>query len=120
MKSLDNKIIIDGIFNQDQFVLKSIYVQFFPLIKSLVINNNGTEQDAKDVFQEGIIMIYRKIKEGNLNLTSPFKSYIYSVCRLIWIKQMANKKDNAEKLEIYKDFESVEEIEVDEYEKNEQ
>jgi RNA polymerase sigma factor (sigma-70 family) len=84
------------------------------------MDNYGSEQDAKDVFQEGIIIVYRKIIEGNLELTSSFKSYIYGVCRYIWMKQQSLQKENAEKLSNYAEYEGIDDIEVDEYEKNKQ
>ena len=120
MRSIENKVIIEGIKNQDKEILKNIYVIYFPVIKRYILDNNGSEQDAKDAFQEGIIIIYRKIKEGNLNLSSSFKSYIYSVCRFIWIKQLSKSKENAEKMDTYLGYEEVPDITVDEYEKNEQ
>lgn len=120
MRTIDKKIIIEGIRNQDKQILKSIYVTYFPTIKRFVLDNSGSEQDAKDVFQEGIIIIYRKIKEGNLNLTSSFKSYIYGVCRLIWLKQLSLNKENNEKLERYIEYEEVPDVSEDEYETNEQ
>ncbi len=120
MRSIDNKVIIEGIRNQDKLILKEIYLVYFPVIKRYIIDNNGSEQDAKDVFQEGIIIIYRKIKAGNLNLTSSFKSYIYSVCRFIWIKQLSKDKEDAEKMDNYLEYEGVQDIDIDEYEKNEQ
>jgi RNA polymerase sigma factor (sigma-70 family) len=120
LSSLDNKIIIEGIRKQDKQILKSIYQTYFSTIKRLVMDNYGSEQDAKDVFQEGIIIIYRKAKEGNLKLTSSFKSYIYSVCRYVWIKQQAINKENTEKLEVYVEYETVPDVTLDEYEKNEQ
>jgi len=120
LRSIENKVIIEGIKTQDKIILRDIYQVYFPVIKRYILDNNGSEQDAKDVFQEGIIIIYRKIKEGNLNLTSSFKSYIYSVCRFIWIKQLSQKKEDAEKMDIYKEYEEVPDITIDEYEKNEQ
>lgn len=120
MKSLNTKLIIDGIRSQDKIVLKNIYTDYFPTIKRFVIENSGTAQDAKDVFQEGIIIIYRKIKEGNFELSSSFKTYIYSVCQYIWIKQLSRTKENVEKLNNYLEYEGVPEISEDEYRKNEQ
>ena len=120
MRFIDNKAIIEGIRNQDKKILRDIYLVYFPVIKRYILDNSGSEQDAKDVFQEGIIIIYRKIKEGNLNLSASFKSYIYSVCRFIWIKQLSKSKENAEQMDIYLGYEEVPEISVDEYEKNEQ
>lgn len=115
-----SKKLIEGIRNQDKTVLQSLYANYFPTIKRLVIDNNGTEQDAKDVFQESIIIIYRKIKEGTFELTSSFKSYIYSVCRFIWIKQLSKNKENAEQQNVYLEYEDIAEISPDEYRKNEE
>ncbi|MCB2196646.1 MAG: sigma-70 family RNA polymerase sigma factor [Bacteroidetes bacterium] len=117
---MDNKIIIEGIRNQDKQILKNIYQTYFSTIKRMVMDNYGSEQDAKDVFQEGIIIIYRKAKEGNINLTSSFKSYIYGVCRYIWKKQLTQRKENTEKLEGYVEYEVIPDVTFDEYEKNEQ
>lgn len=120
MRSIDNKTIVQGIRDQDKQILKSIYSIYFPTIKRYILENRGSEQDAKDVFQEGIIIIYRKIKEGNLNLTSSFKSYIYAVCRFVWLKQLTKEKENAEQLDTYLEYEEVPDVSLDEYEKNEQ
>ncbi|HAF28688.1 MAG TPA: hypothetical protein DCG75_06530 [Bacteroidales bacterium] len=120
LRSLDNKTIVQGIRNQDKEILKSIYSIYFPTIKRFILDAKGSEQDAKDVFQEGIIIIYRKIKEGNINLTSSFKSYIYSVCRFIWMKQLSKERENAEQLDVYLEYEEIPDVRLDEYEKNEQ
>lgn len=120
LRSLDTKTIIEGIRIQDKLILKSIYESYFPTIKRLVADNYGSEQDAKDVFQEGIIIIYRKIKDGNFNLTSSFKTYIYGVCRYIWIKELSMRREDTRKLEGYIEYEEVPDIVFDEYEKNEQ
>ncbi len=120
MRPLDNKVIVEGIRKQDKQILQDIYLNYFPAIKRLILDNSGSEQDAKDVFQEAIIIIYRKAKEGNLKLTSSFKSYIYGICRFIWIKQLAKNKEDSEKLEGYIEYEEVPDISTDEYEKNEQ
>lgn len=120
MRSIDNKIIVEGIRNQDKQILKSIYFVYFPTIKRFVLDNRGSVQDAKDVFQDSIIIIYRKIKEGNFELTSSFKSYIYSVCRYIWIKQLSRQKENIENQNIYIEYDNIPDITIDEYKRNEQ
>ena len=120
MKYIDSKKLIEGIRSQDKTVLKNLYADYFPSIKRFVIENNGSEQDAKDVFQDGIVIIYRKIKNGTFNLTSSFKAYIYSVCRYIWIKHLYDRKQNIYDQNIYVEYEGIQDISIDEYEKNEQ
>ncbi|MVN21845.1 RNA polymerase sigma factor [Mucilaginibacter arboris] len=84
-----------GILNNSPDTLKRIYKVHFPMILQMVLNNNGNEEDAKDIYQESIIILYNKVKAGDFELTSKLKTYIYSVCRRIWLKKLnqRSKKD---------------------------
>lgn len=119
MKNINSRLI-KGIQDQDKAVLKQIYADSFPDIKRFVIDNYGSEQDAKDVFQDGIVIIYRKIKNRTFQLSSSFDAYIYSVCRYIWMKKMYEKKQDIYNQNEYLEYEGVSDFLIDEYEKNEQ
>ncbi len=63
------------------------------------MNNSGTRDDAKDVFQESIIVAYENIRaEKDFKLSSSFQTYIFSVARIIWIKHLNKVKENLSKL----------------------
>lgn len=104
-----------GILNDSPDTLKRIYKTYFPMILQMVLNNNGNEDDAKDVYQEGIIILYNKVKTADFELTSKLKTYIYSVCRRIWLKKLnQNSKKEVELKDIH-DFLPVEnDLEVQE------
>ncbi|UOE51810.1 sigma-70 family RNA polymerase sigma factor [Mucilaginibacter sp. SMC90] len=84
----DSEIVL-GILNNSEIVLKRLYTTYFPMILQLIINNNGDEDDAKDIYQEAIIVLYNKIKGGDFELNSKLKTYIYSVCRRLWLKRLS-------------------------------
>jgi len=88
--------ILEGISMSNNDVLNYVYKKFFPVIRNFIENNNGNEEDARDLFQEAIIVIYRKIKKEPLVLSCNFKTYIYSVCRLLWLKQLEKRKNSDE------------------------
>lgn len=83
----DNEVIL-GILNNSENALKRLYVAYFPMVLQLIINNNGNEDDAKDIYQEAIIVLYNKVKAGNFELSSKLKTYIYSICRRLWLKRL--------------------------------
>lgn len=58
------------------------------MIQALVVNNNGTYDDARDIFQEAMITLYEKAKSDSFVLTCQIKTYIYSVCRRLWLKRL--------------------------------
>ncbi|UEG51722.1 RNA polymerase sigma factor [Mucilaginibacter daejeonensis] len=80
--------VIFGILNDSESILKRLYVAYFPMVLQLIINNNGTADDAKDVYQEAIIVLYNKVKSGNFELSSKLKTFLYSVCRKLWLKRL--------------------------------
>lgn len=58
------------------------------MVQSLIINNNGSADDAKDVFQEAMIVLYEKARSGTFELNCQIKTYVYSVSRRIWLKKL--------------------------------
>jgi RNA polymerase sigma factor (sigma-70 family) len=88
--------ILEGISMSNSDVLNYIYKKFFPAIRTFIEHNNGTEEDARDLFQEAVIVIYRKMKKEPLVLSCNFKTYIYSVCKLLWLKHLERNKDGTE------------------------
>ncbi|MEM9885736.1 MAG: sigma-70 family RNA polymerase sigma factor [Bacteroidota bacterium] len=78
----------------DSKVIADIYRSSFPVCAKLVMNNSGTMDDAKDAFQEALIVLHRKMKDQNFTLTSSVTTYLYSVVRNIWMKKQDqfNKK----------------------------
>lgn len=84
--------LVDGIAQGSSEALKIVYQTNFSLISQFVVQNSGNAEDAKDVFQEAIIILYDKINKGDFVLSSRLQTYIYSVSRFIWLKKL-NSKD---------------------------
>jgi RNA polymerase sigma factor (sigma-70 family) len=84
--------IIEGIQKRDNKVLTIIYKDLFPGISSYVKKHGGSNDDAKDVFQESIIIIFRQIEEKSLDIKTGFENYLYGIARIIWLKILRNKE----------------------------
>lgn len=81
-------IIIDGLKHHDSKIIKYLYKEYYPTIKFLIMTNSGKEEQAEDIFQEALLIIYRKIVRENLILTGSFKTFLYSVSRNLWLQQL--------------------------------
>lgn len=91
--------ILKGILRHDNLILQYIYKQYYYNINYFIRKNQGSEDDASDIFQEAIIIIYRKIKDNDLIFEkSSFKSYLFSVCRFLWLKQLEKRRIEKERL----------------------
>ena len=64
----------------------------------MILSKGGTKQDAKDVFQDALIIFYQKVKNSQFKLSASISTYLYSVCRFIWKDEMlkSNKKKVAD------------------------
>ncbi len=62
------------------------------MVVNLICTNSGTEQEAKDVYQEAVIAFYERAQQQDFVLTCKIKTYLYAVCRRLWLKRLAEKK----------------------------
>lgn len=92
MKAEQNQIaLLEGLAKQDKTAIETIYKENFNLIQALVLNNNGSMDDAKDIFQEAMIVLYQKVQSGSFELNCQLKTFLYSVCRRLWLKRLAQQ-----------------------------
>jgi len=99
MKSYSDEQILKGILRHDNLILQYIYKQYYYKVNFFIKKNSGSEDDANDVFQEAIIVIYRKIKENDLVFeASSFQGYLFSVCRFLWLKELEKRRIEKEKI----------------------
>jgi RNA polymerase sigma factor (sigma-70 family) len=103
------ELIVSEIRKGNERVLHDLYRAYYPMIRNLVISNSGTEQEAKDIYQEAVIAFYERIQEINFRLTCKIKTYLYAICRRLWLKRLAQKKLNVMKIDEVEEFLQVDE-----------
>ncbi len=81
--------LLEGLALNDRSSIETIYARHFGMIQSMIINNNGSSDDARDIFQEGMIVLYEKVKTPGFELNCLIKTYLYSVCRRLWLKRLS-------------------------------
>ena len=90
-KELNEDLLLRGLANNDKKAIEAIYKQNYNIVQALIINNNGTAEDAKDIFQEAIIVLYEKVRGGGFQLNCQIKTYVYSVSRRLWLKRLLHQ-----------------------------
>ena len=106
-----DQYFIDGILTNNPKVLNEIYQKYSKPILNLVTSNNGTMEDARDTFQEGMIVLFRKVHDPNFKLTSRFLTYFYSICKYIWSNKQ--KKRRIKTVEIEKIPEPIDKYSIE-------
>lgn len=72
---------IAAIQQGDKATIESLWKELFPAVMRWVVTCGGHEEDAKDVFQDALLIIYDKSKDPGFRLTSKFSTYFLGICR---------------------------------------
>jgi RNA polymerase sigma factor (sigma-70 family) len=80
--------LLEGLAKSDRIAIETIYKQHYNMVQSLILSNSGYPDDARDIFQEAMIVLYEKVKSGTFELNCQLKTYLYSVCRRLWLKRL--------------------------------
>jgi len=89
---MNEKEIFERIQRGDEKALEFLYKKYYRMMTKMVITNSGTEEEARDIYQEALIVFWQKATSGNLVMTSKISTYIYSICQNLWRKELDRKK----------------------------
>ena len=84
----NEQALLKGLALNDSKAIETIYKDNFTMVQAFILNNNGSYDDARDIFQEAMIALYEKAQSDSFVLTSQIKTYVYSICRRLWLKRL--------------------------------
>ena len=114
--STDQELLL-AMKNGDRMAWRELYQNSRKMIFSYIKENSGNQEDAADILQEGICVLLAKIKSKDFELTSKLSTFLFSICRNLWLMQL-RKKGKSEKTNTIPEGQIPAEIEVvDEKEK---
>lgn len=83
-----DQYLIEGLANNDSAIIRSIYKKFVPKVISYIRNNSGDEDQAQDVVQEIMILLFNQAKSRQLELSCPFDAYFFLLCKRKWLNEL--------------------------------
>ncbi|MFZ6023741.1 MAG: RNA polymerase sigma factor [Bacteroidota bacterium] len=112
----NEQALLKGLANNDSRAIETIYKDNFNTIQAFILNNNGSYDDARDIFQEAMIALYEKAQSESFVLTCQIKTYVYSICRRLWLKRLQQLGRYTNQVDSLEETVSVEE-DLDNHEK---
>lgn len=107
VQALTDTDIINGLQSDQQRMqdraFRAMYQQYFAMIEQLVLKNSGKAEDAADVFQDGLIALFRKCREPGFTLTASLKTFTYAICRNIWLMRLRKLKRETQLTEVHQE-----------------
>lgn len=114
MRIKDKEVIAAIKEGRDDKVLNEIYQNILPKVTSFIRNNNGSEDEAFDVFQDAVMAFYKMVVTGKFDEKYEISGFIYTVSRNLWVnrvkklnKQISVNTEGSKELEDVNFLESV-------------
>ena len=101
-----------GVREGDSTAISKLYKFHFPTIRHMIISNSGSDDEAKDIFQDAVMVLYDKLIQGKFELNSKLSTFLYAVSRRLWLKQLSSKGTSVNSADI-SDFEDILKVEDD-------
>lgn len=92
MKHYSDDDLIQGLLKSDHDILKYIYKVCYSDVSRHILNNHGSALEVKEVVQDAVVIIYKKAVKNELSFSKSFTAYFFSVCKLLWLKRLRNKR----------------------------
>ena len=92
---MEDQKIIDLIKSQKHDTVFTTLYKYFPVVKKMIVANGGRSEDAEDIYQEALIIFYKKAGEADFKLTSSINTYLYSIAKFMWMDQFKKQQKQA-------------------------
>ncbi len=108
MNTIQETELIEALAREDKSAIEKIYRDNYAMVHTMVLQNNGSSDDAADIFQETMIVLFEKSKQEGFELRCQLKTFIYSICRRLWLKKLQASNRISSSLENTEDLVFVE------------
>ena len=83
LKKYTSHEILDGITNENREVFLYIRQEVFPQLLKIVKEKKGSFHDAEELFQEALIVLFKKLRKDKIRLYVNFSTYFIGICKTI-------------------------------------
>jgi len=80
-----------------ELLFTDLYKKVFPSVAAFVSRMGGNFEDAKDIFQDALVIYYEKVQDASVEFHVSEKAYIVGICKNLW-KQRFDEKHHSQSL----------------------
>jgi RNA polymerase sigma factor (sigma-70 family) len=87
--------LLDLIRKGDEEALVALYSSNQRPVTALVTRNHGSVDDANDVLQEALIVLWERVRQGRFEARAKLSTFVFATARNIWLRQLARRRHEA-------------------------
>ena len=96
---LSDSETVERIRQNDRSILGELFIANQAPVTRFVKGNGGTRDDAQDMLQEAIIVLWQNVNKGGFSLSAKIGTYLFSIARNKWLAELRRRKKQAGRLD---------------------
>ncbi len=89
-----NTHLLRGLQQGKKWAIEQLYRDAYPTVQSLIKRNSGTVDDAKDLFQDCLLILIPKLREPSFTIKAAPSTYLYAIARNQWLSKLRKNNKN--------------------------
>lgn len=81
--------------------IQFMYTSHYAVLSNYIKLNQGSEQDAQDIFQEVIVNFIEIVRNGKFRGDSSIRTFLYTLNRYKWLNELKKRSRDLARAEIY-------------------
>ena len=85
---------VDKLKRNDAEALRHLYLTNYKGIETYILKNSGTRDDAKDIYQEAFIAVWRNVQLDKVSFdrdTDKLNGYLFRVAQYKWLDELRRR-----------------------------
>ncbi|MEJ5050659.1 sigma-70 family RNA polymerase sigma factor [Chryseobacterium culicis] len=96
-----NSLAVDDFKKDSNIAFGILYQQYFGYTKNFILKNKGNLEDAEDIFQDALLILYEKLNADDFKVQTCLGNYIIGIVKNLWFKKLKNRNFYVESPESY-------------------
>jgi RNA polymerase sigma factor (sigma-70 family) len=84
--------ILDQIRRGDEKALVKLYEMNERQVFAFVSRNNGSHEDAEDMLQEAVIVLWERVRTGRYEHTAKLSTFLFATVKNLWYRRLARTR----------------------------
>lgn len=88
----DDAHILEGIRRGDEDALVTLFRSNRRPITTYILRNSGTMDDAEDMLQEALVVLWERVRAGRYELTAKLDTFVFATVRNLWLRRLSRSR----------------------------
>lgn len=84
--------ILDMIRKGDEEALVMLYQSNQKVIRGFVTSNSGLPDDAEDMLQEALVVLWERVRSGRFEQTAKLDTFVFATVKNLWLRRLSRKR----------------------------